>query len=72
MEYAEKMKKAREIADRLTELNSAKQEFDRLVVQLNNMGLTYTTNIMSNKVIPIRQEDKGTCVDPGTERYWSM
>lgn len=72
MEYAEKMKKAREIADRLTELNSAKQEFDRLVVQLNNMGLTYTTNIMSNKVIPIRKEDKGTCVDPGTERYWSM
>lgn len=33
---------------------------------------TTTTNLMTGKVVAIRQQDKGTCVDPGTERFWSM
>jgi nucleoside-diphosphate-sugar epimerase len=33
---------------------------------------TETTNLMSGKKIEISLADVGSCVDPGTERYWSM
>lgn len=29
-------------------------------------------NLMTGKEIEISAEDAGTCVDPSTERYWSM
>lgn len=35
-------------------------------------GWTTTKNLMTGEEVAIRQQDKGTCVDPGTERYWSM
>lgn len=35
-------------------------------------GWTTTKNLMTGKVVAIRQQDLGTCVDPGTERYWTM
>lgn len=31
-----------------------------------------TVNLMSGETIMIDVNDKGTCVDPGTETYWSM
>lgn len=33
---------------------------------------TTTKNLMTGKEVAIRLQDRGTCVDPGTERYWSM
>lgn len=29
-------------------------------------------NLMSGKKVMIRKSQQGTCVDPSTERYWSM
>lgn len=29
-------------------------------------------NLMSGNPVMIRKSDRGTCVDPSTERYWSM
>lgn len=31
-----------------------------------------TTNLMSGKKVMIRQSEKGSCTDVGTERYWAM
>lgn len=33
---------------------------------------TTTTSLMTGATVSIRKQDLGTCVDPGTERYWSM
>lgn len=35
---------------------------------------TYTTvrNLQTGAAVEIRTEDRGTCCDPSTERYWSM
>jgi len=33
---------------------------------------TTTTSLMTGKPVDIRKQDLGTCVDPGTERFWSM
>lgn len=35
-------------------------------------GWTTTKSLMTGKVVAIRQQDLGTCVDPGTERFWTM
>jgi hypothetical protein len=29
-------------------------------------------NLMTGKPFQIRADEAGTCVDPSTERYWSM
>lgn len=29
-------------------------------------------NLMSGKMVKIKKSDAGSCVDPSTERYWSM
>lgn len=29
-------------------------------------------NLMSGKMVKIKKSDVGSCVDPSTERYWSM
>lgn len=29
-------------------------------------------NLMSGEMVEIRASDVGTCLDPSTERYWSM
>lgn len=34
--------------------------------------LVETKNLLSGKTVMIRKSQKGTCVDPGTETYWSM
>jgi len=34
--------------------------------------VTTVKNLMSGKDVQIRASDRGTCVDPSTERYWSM
>lgn len=31
-----------------------------------------TVNLMSGETLMIDVNDKGSCVDPGTETYWSM
>ena len=33
---------------------------------------TYSIMDPERKPIMIRKSERGTCVDPGTERYWSM
>ena len=34
--------------------------------------LVTVKNLLSGKEVQIREQDVGTCVDPSTERYWSM
>lgn len=34
--------------------------------------LVETKNLMSGAVVMIRKSEKGTCVDVGTEKYWTM
>lgn len=35
-------------------------------------GWTTTISLMTGQPVAIRKQDVGTCVDPATERYWSM
>lgn len=55
-------------ADRIAKLDvcTAKQFHDEIDYEVE------TKNLMSGKTIKIRKSDEGSCVDPSTERYWSM
>lgn len=44
----------------------SREEFNR------TEPIVETKNLMTGKTIMIRASEKGTCCDPGTERYWSM
>ena len=37
-----------------------------------NPTYTVVKSLMTGADVTIRTEDRGTCVDPSTERYWSM
>ena len=37
-----------------------------------NPTYTRVKSLMSGQEVEIRTEDRGTCSDPSTERYWSM
>lgn len=43
-----------------------REEFERRDIMVE------TKNLMNGKKMMIRLSEKGTCTDPGTERYWSM
>ena len=34
--------------------------------------MVQTRNLMSGLPVMIRRSEQGTCIDPGTEQYWSM
>ena len=40
--------------------------------EIKHNGMVATTNLMTGKTVAIRAQDKGTIVDPGTERYWTI
>ena len=37
-----------------------------------NPTYTVVQSLMNGAAVTIRTEDRGTCCDPSTERYWSM
>jgi len=48
------------------------KEFIKSVAAFNGRQLVTVKNLMSGADVEIRRSDRGTCVDPSTERYWSM
>lgn len=48
------------------------KEFIKGVEAFNGRQLVKVKNLMSGAEVEIRRADRGTCVDPSTERYWSM
>jgi hypothetical protein len=46
--------------------------FIKQVQTFNGRQLVTVKNLMSGVDVEIRRSDRGTCVDPSTERYWSM
>jgi hypothetical protein len=48
------------------------KEFIKSVEAFNGRQLVTVKNLMSGQDVEIRRSDRGTCVDPSTERYWSM
>jgi hypothetical protein len=46
--------------------------FIKQVQTFNGRQLVTVKNLMSGADVEIRRSDRGTCVDPSTERYWSM
>jgi hypothetical protein len=48
------------------------KEFIKSVEAFNGRQLVTVKNLMSGADVEIRRADRGTCVDPSTERYWSM
>ena len=48
------------------------KEFIKSVEAFNGRQLVTVKNLMSGAEVEIRRSDRGTCVDPSTERYWSM
>ena len=43
------------------------------VTEFNKRDVMVTThNLMNGKAVQIRLSDKGSCCDPGTERYFTM
>jgi hypothetical protein len=46
--------------------------FIKQVQTFNGRQLVTVKNLMSGQDVEIRRSDRGTCVDPSTERYWSM
>lgn len=55
-------------ADRIAKLDvcTAAQFYDEIDYEVE------VKNMMSDGVVKIRKSDEGSCVDPSTERYWSM
>ena len=48
------------------------KEFIKSVEAFNGRQLIKVKNLMSGAEVEIRRADRGSCVDPSTERYWSM
>ena len=48
------------------------KEFIKSVEAFNGRQLVTVKNLMSGAEVEIRRSEQGTCVDPSTERYWSM
>ena len=48
------------------------KEFIKQVETFNGRQLVTVKNLMSGADVEIRRSEQGTCVDPSTERYWSM
>jgi hypothetical protein len=48
------------------------KEFIKSVEAFNGRQLITVKNLMSGADVEIRRSEQGTCVDPSTERFWSM
>jgi hypothetical protein len=48
------------------------KEFIKSVEAFNGRQLITVKNLMSGADVEIRRSERGTCVDPSTERFWSM
>jgi hypothetical protein len=48
------------------------KEFIKSVEAFNGRQLITVKNLMSGVDVEIRRSERGTCVDPSTERYWTM
>ena len=48
------------------------KEFIKQVTTFNGRQLVTVKSLMSGAEVEIRRADRGTCVDPSTERFWTM
>ena len=48
------------------------KEFIKSLAAFNGRQMVTVKNLMSGSDVQICRSDVGTCVDPSTERYWSM
>ena len=48
------------------------KEFIKQVTTFNGRQPVIVKSLMNGAEVEIRREDRGTCVDPSTERYWTM
>jgi hypothetical protein len=48
------------------------KEFIKSVAAFNGRQMVTVKNLISGADVQIRRSEQGTCVDPSTERYWSM
>ena len=61
------------VVSMLNELPKRKQKTEIDMVLRHNADFKVTVkNLMNGKDVEIRRGDRGTCVDPSTERFWSM
>jgi hypothetical protein len=59
--------------DMLNLLPKRKQkEFLKCVQTFNDRQIVTVKNLMSGADVEIRRGDRGSCIDPSTERFWSM
>lgn len=61
------------LVDMLALLPKRRQaEFIQQVKRINDDKKIKVKSLMSGELVEICRGDLGTCVDPSTERYWSM
>ena len=61
------------VEDMLNLLPKRKQkEFIKQVQTFNDRKIVTVKNLLSGADVEIRRGDLGSCIDPSTERYWSM
>jgi hypothetical protein len=48
------------------------KEFIKQVTTFNGRQMIKVKSLMSGAEVEIRREDRGSCVDPSTERFWTM
>jgi hypothetical protein len=61
------------IVSMLNSLPKRKQKEEIKMILRHNADFKVTVkNLMTGNEMKIRRGDRGTCVDPSTERYWSM
>lgn len=71
------LKNAKEKGHKLQGRKYRAETLDKLAVCTPEVHRTLDTNVevrnlMSGKPVLIKRSEVGTCVDPSTERYWSM
>jgi len=61
------------IVSMLNDLPKRKQKAEIAAVERHNADFKVTVkSLMNGADVEIRRGDRGTCVDPSTERFWSM
>ena len=61
------------IVSMLASLPKRKQKEEiKLILRHNDDFKVTVKNLMTGQDVKIRRGDRGTCIDPSTERHWSM
>jgi hypothetical protein len=61
------------VVSMLADLPKRKQKAELDMVLRHNADFKVTVkSLMNGKDVEIRRGDRGTCVDPSTERFWTM